>query len=300
MIPIVAVINQKGGVGKTLTVSLLAQYFALIRGLRVGVADLDMQCNISDELVGMELSPNAIGGQLPPQHPDYTPDSQVCERSSIADCFYGQAFLPYSSWINKAITKSGCVDVFLGHPQKLEQINTTFAREDDYIDPRAHRRLRELFHGEDFTSEYDIIILDLGPSRNPIFRAALRAATHVIVPFTPESKSIQGINAMLQAIRQENYARTNDMEELKLIGLLPNKVRYNTKLHEKILAHFLKEHPDLTFPQDAWLSLLTAFPERDTKDSRPRSVFELPESDLARKQALKMCEYVSKSIFDKD
>ena len=51
-IPIVAVMNQKGGVGKTLETSLIAQYFSIIKGKKVGVGDIDIQCNITDELVG--------------------------------------------------------------------------------------------------------------------------------------------------------------------------------------------------------------------------------------------------------
>ena len=297
---ILAVVNQKGGVGKTTICDIFSEYLPLKKGVRTGFGDLDMQCNYTDSKIGMDPDPDAIGGSVPPPHPDFEQNENVLERSSIADCFYGHAFLPYPTWIDEEVGKNGAyLDVFAGHPQKLDEINVAFSNKDDYITPEALNRLRQVLHGEDFGDLYKLIGLDLGPSRNPIFRSALRAATHIVIPFEPEKKSMQGINAMLQVIRQENYARTNDMEKLIIVGLLPNKVR-NTKVHKQILSEVKEYHSDLLFPEDCWLSLLTAFPERDIKDARPTSIFELPDSSIAKQQALNMCNYMYEKIFCKN
>lgn len=297
MKPVICSANQKGGVGKTLVIGLLAEYFALVRFKKVLLIDLDMQCNSSDQWVGMELAPKVIGGQLPPRHPDYNPEYDVNERSTIADIFYGKSVLPHSTWINGQDEAKGLVDVLCGHPQLLEEVNIEFDRASGQIDQRVHNRIREFIEDPAVQESYDIILLDTGPSRSPIFRAAIRAASHVVIPFRPEEKDIQGITAMLQVTRQENYSRNNQQERLSLMGLLPNMVRH-TKLHDTNLTDFLKNHQKITFPKDAWLGHLTAFPERDTKDSRPKSIFELPDNATAKLQATHMAEFINHSLGD--
>lgn len=294
--PIIASMNQKGGVGKTLCVGLLAEWFALIRKKRVLVIDLDMQCNTTDQWVGMEDAPNVVGGQLPPRHPEYNPEWGVNERSTIADIFYGKAVLPYASWLTEQVGKSGFVELMCGHPQLLEEVNIEFNQTDGQLDERVHNRLHSFLSSEEVREEYDVILLDTGPSRSPIFRAAMRAASDVLVPFKPEEKDIQGINAMLQVIRQENYSRSKAVIPLSLIGLLPNMVR-PTKLHENNLSNMLDLHESIVFPKSAWLSHLTAFPERDVKGIRPKSVFEFSKKNPARVQAVAMCEYVEEKLY---
>lgn len=300
MIPVISTANQKGGVGKTLVAGLLCEWFGLVRGKRVLLLDLDMQCNSSDQWIGMDLAPNAVGGQLPPLHPDYTPNENVEERSSIADIFYGLGVLPYPTWINHNVdpTIPGIVDVLCGHPQKLEEINTEFNNASGLIEQKVHNRIRDFLEAEVVQESYDVVVLDTGPSRSPIFRSAIRASSHIVIPFRPEEKDIQGIAAMLQVVRQENYSRTNDMEPLKLMALLPNMVRH-TSLHKTNLNKFLEKHKDITAPENAWLGHLTAFPERDVQGSRPKSVFELPDSAPAKIQATGMCRFIESQIVEK-
>lgn len=314
-VPILAVMNEKGGVGKSIIAQLLSEYGPIVEAKRVGGGDLDIQCNYTDATVGMEADPNVEGGQLPPKHPDFEPSDTLNERSSIADCYYGKLFLPYPTWVNQELTKNeGYLEVFCGHPERLEAINTIFAQAADQkyhqakstgvsLDEQAkkrlsevHNRLADVLSAADFAEYYDLIILDTGPSRSPLFRSALRAATHLIVPFTPEEKDIQGINAMLQIVMQEQYSRTSDMPPLKLIGLAPNKVR-STRLHRQNLAAFKEVNGHMLLPEDCWLSLLTAFPERDMVGSIPKSIYHLPSKHPAKIQASAFGKHIYSSIF---
>lgn len=298
MAKVIASMNQKGGVGKTMLAGLMAEWFALVRKKRVLLIDLDMQCNTTDQWVGMEVAPNSVGGQLPPKLPDYDPSSGALERSTIADIFYGVPVIPYQTWLTDKVSEGGYVDLMCGHPEKLEEVNIEFSKRDGQLDEKVHNRLKDFLSMADVQAEYDIILLDTGPSRNPVFRAAMRAADAIIIPFTPEEKDIQGINAMLQIVRQENYSRTSATNKLTLVGLLPNKVR-TTKLHENNLATMSEQLGDMLFPQDAWLSLSAVFPERDDKDARPKSVFELAPGAKARVQATHMSKFVEKKVFGK-
>lgn len=294
-IPVLAVLNQKGGVGKTTVSSVLAEYAAISKGLRVLVVDLDMQCNSSDYWVGMELAPNATGGQLPPAHPDYAGDPDTEERSSIADTFFGKSALPYSTYIDVANGFKGKVEILMGHPERLERINTEFDNASGRIDSEVIQRIGAVLHQDGIEDEYDVIILDTGPSRNPVFRAALRAATHTVIPFEPEEKSLQGINAMLQAITSENFAR-DPVDEVKLVGLLPNKVRTGTRIHMNTLEMLREELPEILCPPDIYLPQATAFPERDIKGITPKSIFQIANNHKARQQAELVGEYVMSHV----
>lgn len=293
---ILAVLNQKGGVGKTTLAAVIAEYAAINGGKNVLVIDLDMQCNSSDYWIGMESDPTATGGQVPPRHVDFDGDPDLSERSSIADIFYGKAVLPHKTYICRENGFAHEVDVMVGHPALLESINTEFDNASGKIASQIINRLGDFLHMPDVAETYDLIILDTGPSRNPIFRAAVRAATHAIIPFEPEEKSLQGINAMLQAIQSENFSRPSG-RELDLIGLCANKVRPNTNLHRGTLAMLQEQLHDIMLPEDTYLPQSTAFPERDLKGISPRSIFAIPASHAARIAAERVGSYAMARLF---
>lgn len=295
---VLAVLNQKGGVGKTTVASVIAEYAAIVAKKNVLVIDLDMQCNSSDYWIGMETAPQATGGQLPPKHPDYDGDPDVEERSSIADIYFGKAVLPHETYICKANGFKKAVEVMVGHPSLLERVNNEYDNASGKIATMIIERLGEFLHMEDMASTYDLIILDTGPSRNPIFRSAVHAATHAIIPFEPEEKSLQGINAMLQVIQSENFAR-DDEHQLQLIGLCPNKVRMNTNIHRSTLEMLHHDLGSVMFPPDVYLPQSTAFPERDLKGISPRSIFQISEQHVAHKQSSVVGEYVIGKLFPK-
>ncbi len=294
---VLAVLNQKGGVGKTTVASVIAEYAAIVAKKNVLVVDLDMQCNSSDYWVGMESAPQATGGQLPPLHPDYDGDPDLDSRSSIADIFFGKAVLPHATYIREENGFANTVEVMVGHPSLLERINSEFDNASGKISSMIIDRLGEFLHMDDVANTYDLIILDTGPSRNPIFRSAVRAATHAIIPFEPEEKSLQGINAMLQVIQSENFSRS-DADQLQLIGLCPNKVRANTNIHRSTLEMLHQELGKVVFPEDVYLPQSTAFPERDLKGISPRSIFQISAQHTAHKQSSAVGAYVIKHIFN--
>lgn len=296
---VLAVLNQKGGVGKTTVASVIAEYAAIVAKKNVLVVDLDMQCNSSDYWVGMESAPQATGGQLPPLHPDYDGDPDLDSRSNIADIFFGKAVLPHPTYIKKENGFKHTVEIMVGHPALLERINSEYDNSSGKIASLIIDRLGDFLHMQEVASTYDLIILDTGPSRNPIFRSAVRAATHAVIPFEPEEKSLQGINAMLQVIQSENFSRSDDTQ-LNLIGLCPNKVRSNTNIHRSTLEMLHQELGGIMFPSDVYLPQSTAFPERDLKGITPRSIFQISAQHVAHKQSSSVGAYVIKRIFKKE
>lgn len=293
---VLAVLNQKGGVGKTTVASVIAEYAAIVAHKNVLVVDLDMQCNSSDYWVGMETAPQATGGQLPPLHPDYDGDPDLDSRSNIADIFFGKAVLPHTTYIRQENGFDHAVEIMVGHPALLERINSEYDNASGKIASLIIDRLGDFLHMEDVANTYDLIILDTGPSRNPIFRSAVRAATHAIIPFEPEEKSLQGINAMLQVIQSENFSR-DEQQQLNLIGLCPNKVRANTNIHRSTLEMLHKELGNIMFPPEVYLPQSTAFPERDLKGISPRSIFQISAQHVAHKQSSSVGAFTLSQIF---
>ncbi len=283
--PIHVVANQKGGVGKTYLVNVLAQYFSYIKNLRVLAIDTDMQCNLTSQLVGMEESSHSVGGYLPPKDPNFDPKSGCSERPTIADIFYKRPIKPLSSWLTKSVCNGGFVHVLCGHPEELEAIN---------LKNDIQNVLKDFLHSERLQNAYDVIIIDTGPHRSPILRSVLRASTSLTVPFCPEENDLQGINSMWQMYKEENYAREDESSELKLTGIFPNKCK-NTVVHKGRLELLQRKKGGIIFPEDCWLGHYTAIPARDVQGAVPKSLFEMKSSKAAQ-ATLKACQYIEKQI----
>lgn len=294
---VLGVINQKGGVGKTTLSAILAEYAATVLKKHVVLVDLDVQCNSSDYWVGMNPAPEKTGGQEPPAHPHWKEGAGFEQRSTIADIFEGKEVMPYETFLSEDKGYDGSVDILLGHPEKLELVCTAYDNASGLYETKIVNRLGELLHSKVLGEMYDLVIVDTGPSRNPLFRGAMRAATHVVIPFEAEEKSTQGINAMLQAIKSENFSRPGAELHINLVGLMPNKVKTGTRLHTDTLKNLREGMPAAMMPEDTYLPNLVAFPERDVKGISPKSIFEISEKHKARRQATKVARFILDKVF---
>ena len=90
-----------------------------------------------------------------------------------------------------------------------------------YLAERVQNRLREWVSMEDVRNRYGLIVVDTAPSDHPLTRAALRAATHLLIPVTMEQQGIDGLHEMLSLWRQENSRRT-ETDVLQIIAIQPN------------------------------------------------------------------------------
>lgn len=320
-IPVLLSINEKGGVGKSSLVKMMGEYESFIQGKRVALTDLDGQENTTKAYVDMEIDEHDETKMVLPVNPHYK-DGDNCEpRSSIIDCYFGNEFHPYSSWVTPALTKNnGKIDIFAAVSERIEAFNTLYAEKVE-IEAKeaevqseetskgkqadaarrlsleqAYNGLQEILSDEMIADQYDLVIIDTGPSKSIMFRAALRAATHIVVPFVPEHKCIQGINKILQAIIQEEYARPNDLPPPKLIGLMPNMVKTRTNEHRKNLEQLYHEAGDKMFPDQYYISDRIIFPELDA--ARTQSIFQLSDKHPAKMQVLEVCQYIHQEIFN--
>ena len=168
-----AIVNLKGGVGKTVTAVNLAAILATEYQRRVLLVDCDPQANATQSL----LPPgeyNTLAGLL--TLPDAYYDD-LLYRSSIR----GLDVLPADDELRNLD-----VDLLEGERPRLT----------------ALRDLRDAIAEDD---AYDVLILDCPPALSPACAAAIAASTDVIIPIKVDAYSVRGMHeltAQIDRLRQ--------------------------------------------------------------------------------------------------
>lgn len=211
--PIVAVVNNKGGVGKTTLCVNLAHALAL-EGQKVLVADLDGQCNATSLLPAAAPVDNTLYELL--DDPRVRPE----------DCVYptrheGLFLLPN-------VEESGTLGLDLA--QDVPQSYRLLAS-----------RTRDFFH-----AGFDLTLLDCPPNLGFFVVSALFCADRVIVPILSGSAfSLEGLDKTLNLIRE---VRDNGNPDLRFLKLVVNSADRRTRMN-RIAAGRLAETfgPDMLF-----------------------------------------------------
>lgn len=282
--------NNKGGVGKTSTSALFAEYASYVLKKRVLGIDFDPQCNFSQRYLTMESDPVAPEGWIPPLHPDYDPtdpeDTHWNGRSSIAGIFHNTGVVPYPTYIES-------FDIAPAHAHNLliaEQVN----RSD--ILAKIHNRLKDFLYGKDVQAAYDLIVIDTAPSKGPLTMSAIRSATHIVIPTIMEDKPMQGVYGMVQLWMQESITRERE-RPINLVGILPNLFDPRTTLHNDMYNSLLEHHTIGKYMLKEKLSRRVIFAENDSPSASPRSIFDLPDKNLAKQEALAVCTRIAERVF---
>ncbi len=165
---IVAISNQKGGVGKTTTSINLSAALAT-RGQRVLLIDLDPQANTTSGLgfeqeEGQNLYPCLVG--------DTDPASVITATAT-----------PGLSIIRAHQELAGC-------EIELAQTGTHLVR------------LRQVLDKLRATDQFDFIIMDCPPSLGVLMTSALSAADELLVPIQCEYFGLEGLSKIVQVVQQ--------------------------------------------------------------------------------------------------
>ncbi len=290
MIKVIANATNKGGEGKTTMSIMIAEYAAIIMNKKVLAIDLDPQANFSKYYLHLEYDPVYKGGKVPPIHPDYNPSEDISwnGRSSIANIFYGEEVVPYPTDFNN-------IEILPAHSNKLQEAEAVTKNE---VLEKVHLQLKKFVNLPEVKNEYDVIVIDTPPSKGPLTIAGIKACSHMVIPSQMEEDSIDGIYGMMQLWKQETYARPLD-NPIILAGILANRVR-EVSLHKNFFEQLKSLESTKNYIIDKKIKERVIYGELRVKEERPKSVFELPQDNVARKECEAVCKIIMKRVYSND
>lgn len=207
---VIAIANQKGGVGKTTTAVNISSALAR-RGQRILLIDLDPQANATSGL-GVE------------------PDK--AENGSIYSVLLGDSTL--ASKIQETPRRNLSI---IPSEMNLAGVEIELARMDDHL-----LILQGILRQAKKRRKFDFCILDTPPSLGVLMTSALSAADEVLVPLQCEWFGLEGLSKILHVIDQVRDSGVNP--RLKIEGILMTMYDGRTNLSRKVVQEVKNYFPE--------------------------------------------------------
>ncbi|MBL6643371.1 MAG: AAA family ATPase [Flavobacteriaceae bacterium] len=206
MAKIIAIANQKGGVGKTTTAVNLAAALAILEK-KILLIDADPQANATSA-VGIDVKKQKLGTY------------QLLEHTATAD----EVILP---------TDTENLDLI---PSHIDLVGT----EIELVD-KKNREFMLKKALENAHKKYDYVIIDCAPSLGLITLNALTAAHSLIIPIQCEYFALEGLGKLLNTIKsvQKIHNKNLDIEGL-LLTMFDSRLRLSNQVVEEVQKHFGK------------------------------------------------------------
>lgn len=188
---VIAISNQKGGVGKTTIARELSACCAL-RGYETLVIDADPQGNLTSSWLDSSVYEATLAHVL--LEPEARAGGNKEEPLSLDD----------------AVVESPVENLDIV-PADIRLAR--FEMQPDYLTHRLRNQIRE--HGND----YDLVLIDCPPQLGKLLTAALYAADYVLVPCAADAMGLQGLSDLSYTIEQ---VKKNVNKDLQMLGAVIN------------------------------------------------------------------------------
>ncbi len=206
---VIAVTNQKGGVGKTTSAINIAYYLAKA-GHATLLIDFDPQGNATS---GLGIDKQALEGTMA----DVIMGNKKLAEVIVQTEFKNLAVAPTEPSLANA-------EVELAQAQ--------------------HKFSRLKYAAQSLVTPYEFIVIDCPPSLSLLTVNALIASRYVLLPVQAEFYALEGLGQLLETMK---LVRKSLNPTLDLIGVLPTMVDSRTSLSTQVLAEISKHFPAKVF-----------------------------------------------------
>jgi chromosome partitioning protein len=192
---VAALMNMKGGVGKSTMTANFGWHAAYRHDARVLLVDLDPQFNLSQYILGTKGYETLLEEQAPTIEVLFKDSKEGGKPESLT-----AVIRPVADWDD-----GSCIHIV---PASLE-LAWTMRR----VTERAHM-LRDYVN--DVRDRYDLILIDTAPTESVLSTAAYLAADYIFVPVKPEWLSTIGLPLLVRSLKE--FATTYKNEAAPDIG----------------------------------------------------------------------------------
>ncbi len=217
---VIAIANQKGGVGKTTTSVNLSACLGSI-GRRVLLIDMDAQANCTSGL-GFEKTPNES------LYPVLLGEAKLEEKIRETD-FDGVSLIPSEFDLCAA---------------EMELARMSF--DADSGKPDQHLNwLKEALQPVSKGRKFDVVLIDCPPSLGKLTLSVLIASTSLLIPLQCEYYPLEGISSITDLMKQLKNSGVN--RKLELLGVLMTMYDSRTNLSRMVVGEVRQHFGDKVF-----------------------------------------------------